>query len=354
MLRFSTDTRPATEPAIMGDGDLVSDDEDGPMHRRKSSRRNPVFIQPSPPPSPLPSVQSWLNGSIGPYTSQCLGDDLAKAVPLPPNVVETLRVSIACFPETMLLTSSLTVETIRNYSKKVRHPSAEMMNSQAPDSPGDSPRRSLWKRVVSYKRGASSPERRLPHSTAPGSTLRKSPSSTSLEAPKPWAPLKNVFGYCSDYICDALWAHLVAYNYISTLVPRTPSQPRPARVCSPAAESQKEEIPKKAASLLGLAVSQDMSASVDRVAKKLTSQMSWGLKDGMVAEQSSRSAHYENATRDIQAGLMRCIMRLIATAKLMAEEGTTDDRVVEMETRGVDVLFTRSLCEIVRMAEESG
>ncbi|KAF7552753.1 hypothetical protein G7046_g7324 [Stylonectria norvegica] len=82
-------------------------------------RPNTVYIQPSPPPSPLPSVQSWLDGSNPPYQSQMVVDDLAKAVPLPPDVIETLRVSIACFPETMLLTSSLTVETIRAYSRKV-------------------------------------------------------------------------------------------------------------------------------------------------------------------------------------------------------------------------------------------
>ena len=356
LLRFTSDTRPGTEPARMDNCDLGSDDEDCPTRNRKESTRSPVYIRPSPPPSPLPSVQSWLNGSAGPYTAQGPGDDLARAIPLPPNVVETLRVSIACFPETMLLTSSLTLETIRNYSKKVRQPSVDPMSSNlVPDPPG-SPRRSLWKRVVAYKRSATTnSERRSPYS--PGSqegTNLKSLSSASLEPPKAWAPLKNVFGHCSDYICDALWAHIVAYNYISALVPRTVTpQRRPSQGRSSTGnDSHKDEIPKKAASLLGLG--QDRGTGVASVARKLGSQLSWALKDGMVAEQSPRSAMYESATRDIQAGLMRCIMRLIATAKLMAEDETTEERVVEVETRGVDVLLTRSLCEIVRMAEESG
>ena len=335
-----SDRRPRTDPTH-GDTDLLMMDEDRPV-RHKKLTKNPVFIQPSPPPTPLPSVQSWLNESTSRYTSRLHGDDLTKAVPLPPDVVETLRVSIACFPETMLLTSSLTIETIRNYSRKVRHPSADMVNNLASDPAGESPRKSLWKRVVSYKQGPLSP------STGPKSNL-KSPSTTSLEGPKSWAPLKNVFGCCSDYICDALWAHIVAYHYISALIPRSPRHPR----AGSANDSQKDDIPKKAASLLGLAVSQDMGASVDHVARRFTSHLSWGLKDSMVTEQSTRSANYDNTTRDIQAGLMRCIMRLIATAKLMSENGTNEDGMVEMETGQVDVLFTRSLCEIVRMAEES-
>lgn len=333
-----------TEPAYIDD----SDDES--LFNEGQTSSNGVFIRPSPPPSPLPSVQYWLNGSTHPYGSQNQSDDLAKAVPLPPNVVETLRVSIACFPETMLLTSSLTVETIRNYSRKVRQPSAELLSNLAPDSPSDSPRKSIWKRVVNYKRSPSvQSDRRRAESPSPVSGNFYSPSTCSLAPPKPWQPLKNVFGCASDYICDALWAHILAYNYISAVVPRTPPPRTPAppptrHGRSSTSNDNKEEIPKKAAHLLGLAD----TPGVDRIARKLGS---W--RQGMVAEQSAKSASYDNATRDIQAGLMRCIIRLIATAKLMAEDGEAEDRVVEIETREVDILFTRGLCEIVRISEEA-
>lgn len=347
----SIDTRSAIDSAHVG---VHSDsDEESPAQNVKQVQ-NAVFIRPSPPPSPLPSVQSWLDGSTQPYTAQGQGDDLPRAVPLPPNVVETLRVSVTCFPETMLLTSSLTVETIRNYSKKVRQPSADLMTNLTPDMPGDGSRRSLWKRLVSSKRIPSTADRYRPQSANPSARMQ-SPSSASLAPPKqPWVSLQNIFGCASDYICDALWAHIVAYNYISALVPRTPPQTRSGGGRSSTAnDSQKEEIPKKAASLLGLAASQDTGLGMDRMAKKLTSQLSWGLRtEGIMTSQSARSATYDNATRDIQAGLMRCIMRLIATAKLMAENGTTAEQTVEMETQNVDVLFVRSLCEIVRMAEE--
>jgi hypothetical protein len=348
--RFEPNPLPSPKP----DYDDEADDEDmSTVGDRPSKRHSPTFIRPSPPPSPLPSVQSWLNGNAQSYSVQCAGDELTKAVPLPPNVVENLRVSVTCFPETMLLTSSLTVETIRQYSKKVRQPGNELLSKLAPDPPETS-RKSIWKRVVAYKR--QSPTIDLSRSQTPMLDFHpQSNSSNPWTVPKPWAPLKNVFGSASDYICDALWAHILAYNYISALVPRTSLQRKLSHGrCSSSNESPNEEIPKKAASLLGLSVSQDMNSSVDRMAKKLGSQIPWRLnKETMVAEQSPRSATYENSMRDIQTGLMSSIMRLIATAKLMAEDGSAAERSVEVETRGVDALFVRSLCEIVRQAEES-
>ncbi|CAG9995601.1 unnamed protein product [Clonostachys byssicola] len=348
------DSKPSTHPPYIHD-DSDSDSDEVSIAPRKTSQ-NPVFIRPSPPPSPLPTVQSWLHGNALPYAAQCQGDDLAKAVPLPPNIIETLRVSIACFPETMLLTSSLTIETIRIYSRKVRQPSIELVNNLIPDPPVENPRKSLWRRVVTYKRGSSTSPRDRTRSPSPTEQSLKSPSSSSLPPPSPktWLPLKSVFGCCSDYICEALWAHIVAYNYISALIPRAPPQANRHR-SSTSNDSQKDEIPKKAASILGLAASQGGSIpSIERPAlNKLRTSSSWTLnKEGMVAEQSSRAASNENTTREIQTGLMRCIVRLIATAQLMSEDDKADEKIVEMETRGVDMLFTRSLCEIVRMSED--
>ncbi|CAH0038911.1 unnamed protein product [Clonostachys solani] len=355
--RPSNDSKPSTQsPCIHDDSDSDSD-SDGVSNPPRKTPQNPVFIRPSPPPSPLPTVQSWLHGNALPYAAQCQGDDLAKAIPLPPNIVETLRVSIACFPETMLLTSSLTIETIRIYSRKVRQPSIELVNNLIPDPPVESPRKSLWKRVVTYKRSSSNLPRDRIRSPSPTEQSLKSRSSSSLPSlsPKTWLPLKSVFGCCSDYICEALWAHIVAYNYISALIPRAPPQAK-SNLHRPSTSngSQRDEIPKKAASILGLAASQGGSVpSMERPTLKLRTSSSWTLnKEGMVIEQSSRAASNENTTREIQTGLMRCIVRLIATAQLMSEDDKADEKIVEMETRGVDMLFTRSLCEIVRMSED--
>jgi hypothetical protein len=147
---------------------------------------------------------------------------------------------------------------------------------------------------------------------------------------------------------DALWAHVVAYNCVSALVPRTPVNRANSRLSRPPTSHDKDEIPKKAASLLGL------TSAPDNLTRKLASQLPWGLnKESMVTEQSAKAANYDNTTRDIQAGLMRCIIRLIATARLMSEDMSTEERSVEIEAGSVDVLFTRSLCEIVRIAEEN-
>lgn len=124
---------------------------------------SPAYGQmPSPRPT-LRSVQSWLNSSLQPYPRSLAGDDVPKVVPLPPEAMETLRVLIACFPETMLLTKSLTIETIHTYSRKVRQPSLELLRSlpirspslESPTFPG---RKSLWRNLVPYMGRREAPE----------------------------------------------------------------------------------------------------------------------------------------------------------------------------------------------------
>ncbi|KAF4448707.1 hypothetical protein F53441_7916 [Fusarium austroafricanum] len=304
------------------------------------SRPDTVYIEQTPPPSPLPTVESWLDDSNPPFLPQTPVDDLAKAVPLPPDVIETLRVSIACFPETMLLSSSLTTETIRSYSKKVRHPSVDAWSEPSPDS-ALHPRKSIWKKVVSHGRESTSSRRRL-HS------YDSNTHSGAVASPVPWAPLRHVFPGCSDYICDALYAHIVAYNYVSR-VPR--SQPSGQRASTSDSKSQGENIPKKAASLLGLGPHQmNPTPNVGRFAKKFSAPLT---VMGFVKEETSTATVQDNATRNIESGLLRCISRLVATAKMIAEGGSGEERLMDTEPQEVDMVFVRSLCEIVRLSEEA-
>ncbi|KAK7433298.1 hypothetical protein QQZ08_000236 [Neonectria magnoliae] len=316
-------------------------------------RPSTVYIQPTPPPSPLPTVQAWLDGSNPPFVPQLPVDDLAKAVPLPPDIMETLRVSIACFPETMLLSSSFTIETIRAYSKKVRHPSNDPWRESLGDIMPHAPRKSLWKKVVWHGRGSISTRLHRSHQSHEDDDAE---ATTSLEvsvAPNPWAPLRHVFGSCSDYICDALYAHMVAYNYISR-VPRSQSTSSTRSSTPSSRRSQNEDIPKKAASLLGLDSSHG-PPSVGRIAKKLSAPLTaWGFgKDEMTPVGGASTAAQDNNTRNIEAGLLRCVMRLIGTARMMAEEGGAEDRMMEAEPHEADMMFVRSLCEIVRISEEA-
>lgn len=315
---------------------------------KHAPRYDGVYIRPSPPPSPLPSVQMWLNGSAQLFSLPFQSDELARVVPLPPDVIETLRVSTACFPETMLLSSSLTIETIRAYSRKARHPATDTSPLPSPQLPTAPSRQSLWKRVV--KRGSQMPlKTRDSHATS-----LVSPSSSSLESPKPWTPIKNVFGNCSDYICDAIYSHIVAYNYISALVARFPAPAAPGRSCSPI-ELQGDDIPRKAASLLGLheaSIVTSAAASVRSAKRNSFSQ--WGRDDVRTGSPMGTSsfAGQDMAIRNIQTELLRCIRRLIATARVMSEGGAAEEKVVDMDMEDADVLLLRSLCEIVRVNEE--
>ncbi|KAF4982943.1 hypothetical protein FZEAL_1513 [Fusarium zealandicum] len=308
------------------------------------SRPETIYIQQTPPPSPLPTVQSWLDGSNPPCMPQIPVDDLAKAVPLPPDIVETLRVSIACFPETMLLSSSLTIETIRSYSKKVRHPSIDVGDESLVD-PAAHPRKSIWKKVVSHSRETKTTQGHRSHMHEDGG------ATYTMASPAPWATLRHVFTGCSDYICDAMYAHIVAYNYVSR-VPR--NQPVTSNRCSSSSSkrSQSDDIPKKAATLLGLgAPATHLTPNVGRFTKKLTTPltvMGFGKED----MSSTTTTAQDNATRNIESGLLRCISRLVATAKMMAEEGSGEDSMLDIEPQEVDMIFVRSLCEIVRISEE--
>lgn len=316
------------------------------------SRENLLSRRPSAPSSSPPSVQSWLNNSVMSYPASIYAaDDMAKIVPLPPDVIETLRVSTACFPETMLLSSSLTVETIRTYSKKVRQPSAKVFEPSPPTSPEATARKSLWRKVV---------QRRPSGQSISSTSGLKSMSVLSIEAIKPWAPLKNIFTNCSDYICDAIYAHILAYNYISALASKLP--PPPAETSMPSlyrnpslsrSDSQKEDIPKKAASLLGLANSADeRHGRVSKLTKKLGSQiMPWAREE--LSPQSTMSQSQENVIRGIQADLYRCTARLVATAKLASTGGAGEDQVLDISAGEADSFLIRSLCEMVRMTEDS-
>jgi hypothetical protein len=184
-----------------------------------------------------------------------------------------------------------------------------------------------------------------------GANNLQSPSSSSLESPKPWVSIKNVFGNCSDYICEALYCHIVAYNYISALVARFPAPVAPRRSCSPI-ELQGDDIPRKAASLLGLNEASNVTSAASVRSAKRNSFTQWSRDDGRSASPVSTFASQDMAIRNIHTELLRCIRRLIAAARLMSENGAAEEKVVEMEMEDADVLLLRSLCEIVRVNEE--
>lgn len=269
--------------------------------------------EPTSPRRPVPkSIQTWVDTSRDIVTKL---DDQLPGIPLPPDVVDNIRISIACFPDTMLLTSSLSVETIRSYSRKVKSfPSSPRRDfSPAPYHP---PKKWGFSRFISSRRSNAS-------------SCGRGPRESAEEVlASPWAPLRAVFPSGSEYLCDALYAHIVAYNYISTV-----------QRCLPASSSKSSqksaddgEVPQKAATLLGL---READAFSMETARSLTG-----------TSRSGPSDKRDSALRDLLVGLSRCIARILVTLR----EGSGE--VVGEGDEDVDLYFVRALCEVVRCSEE--
>ncbi|KAK4102930.1 hypothetical protein N658DRAFT_422492 [Parathielavia hyrcaniae] len=234
-------------------------------------------------------------------------------MPLPPDVMESLRVSISCFPETMLLTSSLSIETIRAYSRKVKHRAAldRQLQSSDTDSLYSNPHNTrLSKRWNMSWLSQSRRSSKLHHHPSPWSTQPPSfdpfASTLSMGLPRTaiattttprathlWTPIQAIFPTAPPRLCDALYAHLLAYNYLRSLCPAppptttTPTNQTAAAVhgsSPPAARDDDDDdiddttrslgIPHKAASLLGM--DDPVSAAAAYRTRKQTQVMGGG------------------------------------------------------------------------------
>ncbi|KAI1392366.1 uncharacterized protein F4822DRAFT_127028 [Hypoxylon trugodes] len=344
-------------------------------------------------------VESWLESSVDnfPYHAQTKADGGHTPLPLPPDVIDTLRVSITCFPETMLQCSSLSIETIRSHSRKLRYKatSPASLYSESPVSADSSEpsKQSKWK-WLPLKKQTSYPTQMPPSPQRSGffESMDGKYSPTWPRRPD-WTAIQNLFPSGTDYLCDALYAHLVAYNYITSLCPRsalvnTPAS-RPSSKSSAASNmslglsidlrtsvdirsstSDGTAIPLKAASLLGLQDDPNSpipeppssrcntlrskrsffaiprSASFYEVNRPTTSTGGFGRRP-------PPSDQNEQILKDLRLGLARCVSRLVATLRMTNGGGLapSPDGVASLK-REEDPDFMRALCEIVRLSEE--
>ncbi|KAK8024164.1 hypothetical protein PG993_012230 [Apiospora rasikravindrae] len=370
----------------------------------------------------LVNVEEWLNSSIDmgfPQQPQTDNDYAASRFPIPAEVLDTLRVSVACFPETMLLCSSLSIETIRCHSRKFKYGklcfASESQTSLAlTDDSSPRGNNSKWKWFAPSKKqqqdqSPKSPKKQQQQQAPPQSSRSMlepiTPTSpfNSLGAAD-WQAIKRIFPTATDYLCDALYAHILVYNYITSICPRSASAapaPRPSSKSSVSSygssllgpelasvrtrNSDSTKIPRKAASLLGMETDPSATtipepnssnnnysyASSSRT-KTLRSQPSVRKRPSEgnnnfygknFTTAANRNADEHDASlRELRLGLAKCIARLIATIRLtsgdasttmgMGMGGSPSSRLMGDEIQHIDPFLIRSLCEIVRTSEE--
>ncbi|KLU83091.1 hypothetical protein MAPG_02158 [Magnaporthiopsis poae ATCC 64411] len=284
----------------------------------------------------------------------------APPIPLPPDVIETLMVSTACFPETMLLCSSLSIETIRAYSRKLRRlsspenaearslllaipsPSSASLPpcTQSPTSPHKRwrlasilPRRPSTS-LGSHHEGLSLSyqfrhDRHGQHHHALRGDLptNKKPARThyqgSLVCPD-FARFKTVFPRAADYLCDALYAHIVAYNYIILLcdaaaaaaLANMPSAPDHYPPCSSFSSSPSSPLRRGSATSSSSGGGGGNDDSTRRIPKKAAHLL--GLQQGAAGSAATTPARPGTATSTLAS-----IARVHATEPGIADPGGT-------------------------------
>ncbi|POS70471.1 hypothetical protein DHEL01_v211136 [Diaporthe helianthi] len=243
------------------------------LRKTKSHSRMPIVTQ----------VQSWLDSSTATAhltspTDLSATSPTSKApigsVRVAAEVLENLRISVGNFPDTMLRTSSLTVQTVRSYSRKLRrggtingdrgfgrdsddYTFTAFDNHTMESVPASMDRKSslgnlrLKKLSLRGKKLHLSP-RQAPAHNPPflkeedgfwppidhhnySMLSNSAPSRKSSETSACVGALRSIFPDGTDYLLDGLYAHLIAYNYMNSLsgaMPHLLGSPSQTGLCS--------------------------------------------------------------------------------------------------------------------------
>lgn len=327
--------------------------------------------------SPMADLDQWMEeSSISlSHLPQPTKDYQGSRIHIAPEVLDTLRISVACFPETMLLCSSLSIETLRGHSKKIRYrtPNGYGTSQMSLNLPDDTAKSFKWKWLTT---------KRMPEPSPTKLQVRKGHMELSAAAIDPqsqdidWQAVKNIFPKGTDHLCDALYAHIVAYNYISVLCPRSAvvsqvvrpstqqsSQPSISDTSSVRSSSHFDgnKIPFKAASLLGLQNDSAATIAPPRDIPSLSKPRPLRGKASFIKKRenaksfgpsASRSPDdHDQSLRDLRLGLAKCITRLVGTLRLTSNDSSTS-LAKPTDMKDIDPLFIRALCEVVRCNEE--
>lgn len=420
-----------------------------PLH---NSNHHPQF-QPSSTSSPrksnsisrmpfLTQVNSWLEaGSSGQRrcpahtpTSPISGAPITN-IRVSTEILENLRIMVHGFPDTMLSTDCLTVQTIQSYSRKLRI--GDIKNERV--SPRGSDELSIAKSHTSFELSSQALERKgsfgnlkLMTSLRGKFSSRFVPSPTSSlsreNSEEPWPPvdnrsasircnsspsrpsdkpekdryitaLRSIFPTGTDYLLDALYAHIIAYNYINSLCggfphlhqngagPHLPSRPStnfvvPAGVTSLADLQLQEDagesvmgdfykevargggsgsphavVPSKAAAMLGLG-STNMGQPMKPAPGTLGGRSAKLRKTTPPGASFAASLESEATLRYLRDNISRNIYRLVETVKscsFVGKETSYEDEdgcIMGPNGKELEPTLMRAMCEVVRCYEE--
>ncbi|KAI1181261.1 hypothetical protein F4777DRAFT_9307 [Nemania sp. FL0916] len=142
-------------------------------------------------------------------------EDQPLSRPLSPAMQERVNLYIANFPEPLLLCDSLLIDQIRQLSRGVRYntESPKYDNQAAPGNQFNDQRPSKapkWKWLGSLT------------STVQPQDRCDTPMGNTKE---PWAVMCKVFPHGSFGLCEALYAYILVYNYVTLLCVRSISSP---------------------------------------------------------------------------------------------------------------------------------
>jgi len=146
---------------------------------------------------------------------------------LPPNIMETCQFFVANFPEPMLTCNGLLVEKIRELSRGIRY---DTEGRRSPLAVLGQPAQSHQTKLSKWKW--------LGNATGSREHLRDKPERLPDTPPAcnkfEWFVMRKIFPHGRDDLCEALYAYVLAYNYVTLLCRRLPlSPPNLSRPASP-------------------------------------------------------------------------------------------------------------------------
>ncbi|KAJ4386295.1 hypothetical protein N0V93_009188 [Gnomoniopsis smithogilvyi] len=345
------------------------------------------------------------------------------------HILEALRVNVQNFPDTMLRTSSVTIDQIRDYSHKLKrsnatrqlvptresddHMTVASNTPTPPTSPSLGRKGSLSNlKFVSSLRGkfsrfntstsASSINEQVEASWSPTDDATSATTHCDSPSLRPSAArdaacvnaLRCILPHGTLYLLDALYAHIIAYNYIDSLCSSFP-QPQQNRSIPPlrTRPSQNFHLPSGVTSLADLMVQENVSETVVRefhddvasvasrsaVPSKAASLLGIGstnmsnpikpnpghvggreIKFGKASPPGASKSHYlesDAAMRSLREDIAHNIYRLVETVKTTSPVEDVDteeaqDSNIVPNGKKLDDMLMRALSELVRCYEE--